>query len=247
MGVNKQASGVGLKQEIRQLIANNKPEVALDTFLQATNMEALIDFHNEGVMLAARFKKYEKDLRLRTEDYDDLVRTKAKIDLALLDIVNKLPSEEQQAQLAKKNPGIRESSLKRHVLRIMVTSKILILGFLFILWDAGGFTDDQFIGTATLLIPLFTAYTVLMVRDAVRHPYVSIRTETVEMLVTNRFKWMAYFTLMTYSFVIALVLYIKPPGILDYTQMSIMLTLVEAGIGVYVGEIVFALFKNKAR
>jgi hypothetical protein len=73
---------------------------------------------------------------------------------------------------------------------------------------------------------------------------VGIAPEVTEMLVTHRFKWMAYFTLIGYTLAIALVLYLKPPGIFDYKQMSGMLTLVETGIGVYVGEIVFALFKK---
>jgi hypothetical protein len=232
-----------IKSQIRELIADNQTEEALQALLKATAGEALLNFHNEGVALVARFNQYREDRRLGIADYDDLARTKIKINLALLDLISKLPSEET-VQQSKKKPGIRESTLKRHVLRIMVASKVLILGFLFILWDAGGFTDDQFIGTATLLVPLFTAYTVLMVRDATKYRYVGIAPEVTEMLVTHRFKWMAYFTLIGYTLAIALVLYLKPPGIFDYKQMSGMLTLVETGIGVYVGEIVFALFKK---
>ena len=243
MSTEKTSKPVNVKKHIRQLIADNRTEGALQSLLKATEDEALLNYHNEGVALLARFNQYQEDRRLGIADYDDLARTQIKINLALLDLTAKLPSEESVQQL-KKKAGIRESTLKRYVLRIMVASKVLILGFLFILWDAGGFTDDQFIGTATLLVPLFTAYTVLMVRDATKYRYVGIQPETTELLVTRRFKWMAYFTLIGYTLAIALVLYLKPPGILDYKQMSGMLTLVETGIGVYVGEIVFALFKK---
>ncbi|MCG8327671.1 MAG: hypothetical protein MI974_08300 [Chitinophagales bacterium] len=243
MSTEEISKPTNIKNHIRQLIANNQTEEALQALLNATEGEALLNFHNEGVVLAARFNQYEEDRRLGIADYDDLARTQIKINLALLDLAGKLPSAET-VQQSKKKPGIRESKLKRYVLRFMVASKVLILGFLFILWDAGGFTDDQFIGTATLLVPLFTAYTVLMVRDTAKYRYVGIAPETAEMLVTHRFKWMAYFTLLGYTLAIALVLYLKPPGILDYKQMSGMLTLVETGIGVYVGEIVFALFKK---
>lgn len=231
------------KRRIRQLIADNQTEEALRALLQSTEAEALLNFHNEGVALAARYNQYKEDRNLGTVDYDDLARTKIKINLALLDLAGKLPADVAE-QASKKKPGIRESTLKRQVLRIMVASKVLVLGFLFILWDAGGFTDDQFIGTATLLVPLFTAYTVLMVRDAAKHRFVGIDPAEAEMLVTHRFKWTAYFALIGYTLAIWMVLYLKPPGILDYKQMSGMLTLVETGIGVYVGEIVFALFKK---
>lgn len=231
------------KSRIRQLIADNQTQEALQVLLQSTKAEALLNFHNEGVALAARYHQYKEDRRLGIADYDDLARTKIKINLALLDLASKLPADTAE-QASKKSPGIRESTLKRHVLRIMVASKILILGFLFILWDAGGFTDDQFIGTATLLVPLFTAYTVLMVRDAAKHRFVGITPAEAEMLLTHRFKWTAYLALIGYTLAIWMVLYLKPPGILDYKQMSGMLTLVETGVGVYVGEIVFTLFKK---
>lgn len=245
MSTNEPLSTTVNKKDVREWIADNQTEKALEVLLKATEPEALLNFHNQGVTLAARHRQYREDRRLGITDYDDLVRTKIKIDLALLDLIDKLPDEEEQRQLSRKKVGIRESTLKRHILRIMVASKVFILGFLFILWDAGGFTDDQFIGTATLLVPLFTAYTVLMVRDFTKSRYVGLKPEQTELLVTNRFRWMAYFTLIGYTFAIALVLYLKPPGTLDYKQMSGMLTLVETGIGVYVGEIVFALFNKK--
>lgn len=243
MSTGEQSKSTDTKSRIRQLVADNRTEEALKALLDATEAEALLNYHNEGLALTARYNHYQDDRRLGTADYDDLARAKIKINLALLDLASKLPTEEMLQKVQKK-PGIRESTLKRCVVRIMVASKVVILGFLFILWDAGGFTDDQFIGTATLLVPLFTAYTVLMVRDATKYRYVGINPQEVEMLVTHRFKWMAYFTLLGYTLAIAFVLYLKPPGILDYKQMSGMLTLVETGIGVYVGEIVFALFKK---
>ena len=126
----------------------------------------------------------------------------------------------------------------------MITSKVLTLVYLFFLWDTGSFTNDQAIGTATLLIPLFTAYTVLMVRDATRDRFVRLKPTFTEMLLTHRFKRSTYLWLFSYTAAIALVLFMKSRGILDYSQMSGVLTLVEIGIGVYVGEVVFALFKK---
>ncbi len=234
------------RKKIKRLIATANLEEALKVYLESTTAEAYLNLHNKAVTLMADFQKFKQDSQLNTVDYDDLARTRNGINTALLSLADQLPTSEQveETEAQKKRPGIRESRLKRIVLRFMIISKVFVLGLLFVLWDSGGFTVDQLIGTASLLIPLFTAYTVLMVRDSARHRYVNLQPKITEMLVTHHFKNMVYFWLLVYTFAIGLVLILKPAGALDYKQMSATLTLVEIGIGVYVGEIVFALFKK---
>ncbi len=233
------------KSEIQMLIAKADLDNAFQLYLNYTSTEELLNLHNIGVNLFAQYNQFKKDNLLGVVDYDDLARTRNRINLAFLDLVNNLPAITKKQEPNKRTMGIRESKLKRYVLRFMVASKVLVLTLLFILWDSGGFTVDQFIGTASLLIPLFTAYTVLMVRDSTYYRYVHIKPEITEKLVTHHFKNMAYFWLVIYTLAIALVLILKPAGTLDFKQMSAMLTLVEIGIGVYVGEIVFVLFKKQ--
>ena len=235
------------KQEIKRLISKDSLEKALQTFLEETSGEAMVGLHNEAVALTGVFNKYQKDNRLGVENYDDLVRTKTKISLALLDLVDKVPALNGSENKNTKKAGIRESKLKRNVGRLLVAGKIVSVGFLLILWDSGGFTVDQFVGTLTLLIPLFTVYTVITLRDSTKFRYVDISPESTELLVTHRFKWSAYFWLIGYALAIIFVLYLKPSGAIDYKQMSVLLTIVEVGMGVYVGEIVFALFKKMDR
>ena len=235
---------VSTQKAITKLIAEDRLDLALRTFLEKTDDEALLNLHNKGVILFAQFNKQKKDDSLGLIDYQDIVKTKSQINLALLDLIQLIPKEEKGGRRKKKNPGIRESKLKRNVRWIMVFSKILVLSYLIFLWDVGGFTNDQAIGTATLLIPLFTTYTVLMVRESIRNRYVHIKSNFTEMLLTHRFKRSTYMWLFAYTASLFLVLFFKSKGNLSYDQMSSVLTLVEIGIGVYVGEVVFALFKN---
>ncbi|NRB53739.1 MAG: hypothetical protein HRU41_39170 [Saprospiraceae bacterium] len=235
------------QKDIKRLIAMADLEQALQHYLKATEPEALLNLHNQAVGLMAQFKQFKQDSQLNVVDYDDLARTRNRINMTLLALTDELPSEEVLLEAEKKKPGIRESRLKRIVLRFMIISKVFVLGLLLFLWDTGGFSVDQFIGTASLLIPLFTAYTVLMVRDSAKNRYVHIQSQETEMLVTHHFKNMVYFWMFVYTFAISLVLILKPAGALAYNQMSATLTLVEIGIGVYVGEVVFALFKKPSK
>ena len=189
-----------IQQEITKLIAEDRLEKALRAFLERTDSEALLNLHNRGVALYAQFNQQKKDGHLGLLDYQDLVKTKTRINLALLDLLQQLPNEEETPKKKKKrSPGIHESKLKRQVRRIMISSKVLTLLFLFFLWDVGGFTNDQAIGTATLLVPLFTAYTVLMVRDATRDRFVRLQPAFTEMLLTHRFKRSTYLWLLSYT------------------------------------------------
>ena len=141
-----------------------------------------------------------------------------------------------------KQKGISEQRLKKHVLFLIFLLKVFIIGFLFTHWETGGFSTDQFMGVLSLLIPLFTTYTALMIRDFVKNRHIALHGT---LRVSRAFQITTYLILITYGAGFFIILGLKPRGIISFQQMSVFLTLLEAGLGVYIGKIVFAMFNEE--
>lgn len=110
----------------------------------------------------------------------------------------------------------------------------------------------------SLLVPVFVTYTSIMFKDAVRHRHpagFSVR----EPRVTRRFQWLSYLVLTIYLFSLLTVISLHPSGVLSsgkpdspmygnsesYQRMTALVALVESGLGLYIGQIVLALFKKE--
>ncbi len=234
------------KQELRRLLAADELEKVIQQLLEHTEAMGALQLHNELVLQSGRYAQYERDQRLGTEDYDDLIRTRIKISQALLNIIDQLPEAEgTRAGKVKRLRGISEKALKNHVLWILLIEKILVVGFVFTLWESGAFTAEQFTNTIGLLVPLFATYLTIMLKDAARHRHVEIALDQ-RLLVKRSYQWMTYFLLVLYFFVIVMIINLRGAGILpQFSQMTALLATVESGLGVYIGTIVLALFKKE--
>ncbi|MDX1943594.1 MAG: hypothetical protein SFU99_23710 [Saprospiraceae bacterium] len=232
------------KQELRRLLAADEPEKVIQQLLEHTEAIGALQLHNELVLQSGRYAQYERDQRLGTEDYDDLIRTRIKISQALLGIIDQLSEENAKAGKVKRLRGISEKALKNHVLWILLIEKILVVGFVFFLWETGTFTVEQFTNTIGLLIPLFATYLTVMLKDAAKHRHVEVALDQ-KLLVKRNYQWMTYFLLLLYFWVIVGILNLRGPGILNQSQFTTLLATVESGLGVYIGTIVLALFKKE--
>ncbi len=237
-----------VNQGLRQLVASDQLEAVLDYLMVHTDGKEMEELHEEVVIQSGRYEEYLEAHRLGSNDPDDLARTKVNIRIGILGIIEQLPSSvsAKVPTLAELEPqqrkGISEHKLKNHVLILMILMKFVVIVFLFTLWESGGFTTDQFTGTLTLLIPLFTTYTALMMKDLVEHRHTPIQNSP---RVSRSFQWITYMLLLGYGLGFLFVMGLKPRGALNFQQMSILLTLLEGGLGVYIGRIVFALFKKE--
>jgi hypothetical protein len=166
-----------LREEIKALrlqIAQGQLEAVLDRLLVLT--EARPDLHKEAVLLSSRYRDVRQDERTGTEDYDDLARSQLRISAAALDLFDALPEKRKDLPSGKpaKPRGLSEHTLKLHLLLLLLGAKVLLIGRLFVEWEAGGFSTDQFISTLTLLIPIFATYTGLMVKDLVQRRHIDL-------------------------------------------------------------------------
>ncbi len=229
------------QRALRQAIAAGDLRAALDRLLTYTEGHPL---HDEAVMLAGKLTEYERDARQGTESYDDLSRTQARISEALLELVAELPATGADGKPAPP-AGIAEGRLKMHLLFILFVAKALVVGRLFTEWEAGGYSTEQFIATLSLLVPVFATYTGIMFKEVVRSRHLGRRAaDTVR--VRRSFQWTAYAVCLAYFLAIWTLIGMKPQGTLAYGQMTGLLATVESGLGVYVGHIVFALFRREA-
>lgn len=194
------------KEKLRRLVAQGRLEEALQRLFRLPNPTPSGELHKQGILLSSKLEQYEQNQRLGSVDYDHLARTRINIEKALLDLVDELDTAGQEAGSSEPLPGIREQVLKSHILWIMLVVKLLVIIYLVTQWEAGGFTNDQFIGTLSLLVPVFATYTGLMFKDSVQHRHLKAITAN-EPQVSRRFQWTAY--LVPAAYLIALIVVIR--------------------------------------
>jgi hypothetical protein len=154
---------------------------------------------------------------------------------------------ESQPAPPPKPKTVPEAKLKRRLLYLMLAIKLVVIGWLFTEWQSGGFSADQFSGTLGLLIPVFTTYTGVMIREVIELSQADPQAQPAPAEQPQRsrsFQWLAFGVLAAYGLGLLLIISLRPQGVISYAQMNTFLTLLEAGFGIYVGRIVFSLFKK---
>lgn len=234
------------KQELRRQLAADEIEPVVQQLLEYTEQIGALQTHNEVVIQSGKYAQYERDRHSGAEAYADLFRAKIKISQALLDIIDKLPAQNGPSdEKPKRLRGISEKALKSHILWILLVEKIIVIGFVFTLWESGAFTAEQFANTIGLLVPLFATYLTIMLKDAAKHRHVEVALDQ-KLLVKRSYQWMTYFLLVLYFLVIVMIINLRGSGALpQFSQMTALLATVESGLGVYIGTIVFTLFKKE--
>jgi len=237
-----------IRKEVRRLVAADELEQAIRQLLDFTETAKADELHKEAVLQSGRHEQYRKDLRTGGTDYKDLARTKVNISQAILEITDKLPEvREDGTVVAVKPKGIREKVLRTHILWLMFGIKFLIVLFVLTLWQSGGFTAAQFVATLALLLPIFATYTTVMFRDSVRERHVQqYATTALAPRVSRSFQFTTYGLFLLYGFALFFVIDLRGRGVLgQFDYMTSLLALVELLLGVYVGQVVFGLFKRE--
>lgn len=108
---------------------------------------------------------------------------------------------------------------------------------------------DEVVTAFTLIVPLFTAYLTAMLKDTLANPYKDKKTD--KKVEIRRVKTSIVMT----TFIVFPVYFLAIFGILTFTAMGIpefsgdglkqAIAILEGSFGVYIGLIVFSLFKAK--
>ncbi len=230
-----------LKTELRRLIASDQLEQVAERLLTLTAGSEYGTYHKEVVNQSQRIGYWRKLNRQGTEDYADLARTRSKVSLSLLDLVDQFPTEADLEKMNQPPPGVSENQLKRRLFYLLVIGKVIVISFVAFLWATGTFSDNQFVSTVGLLTPVFTAYLAVMFQERTAARYA---VQPGEKRVAKSFARTAYGIVAAYPVVLLLILNLRGPGDITFTQMNALLAIAESGLGAYVGKVVFGIFRN---
>lgn len=97
-----------MKKQIKTLIGQGRTQQAIEKLLIVSQQLGDHDFHNDVVLQAAHFKKYEQARRQGISSFQEEGISLAKINLALLSLADQIPEEKEPA-IAKHNKNLRES------------------------------------------------------------------------------------------------------------------------------------------
>lgn len=236
-----------MKQAIRDLIAAGEIETALSKLHAAAEaVAAPPEVADEITLLQKRFAQNRRQARLDTHDPKAIAREDNSIAAAALELLPRLPAAPPPP--ARRPRGIREQTLKQHILLLTVGVKAAVVLWLFTHWESRGFSTDQFTGTLTLLLPVLAAYAGLMFQDFLDHRHHPESPDApAGPLVRRNVQWAIYAVILGYGLALVLAIGAKARGAMSYAQLAGALALIESGLGVYLARIVRAFFPGGER
>jgi len=238
-----------MKQAIRDLIASGEIEAALAKLHAAAEaVAAPPEVADEITLLQKRFAQNRRQARLDTHDPKAIAREDNSIAAAALELLPRLPAAPPPPP-RRRPRGIREQTLKQHILLLTIGVKAAVVLWLFTHWESRGFSTDQFTGTLTLLLPVLAAYAGLMFQDFLdhRHHHPESPDAPAGPLVRRNVQWAIYTVILIYGLALVLAIGAKARGAMSYAQLAGTLALIESGLGVYLARIVRAFFPSGER
>lgn len=137
---------------------------------------------------------------------------------------------------------MKESKFKTRLTWYILISKIFVILYILFEYSVKGYTGEQTFALISLIIPLFAVYLTAMVKDISEHRYVE--TEKVKDLeVKKSFVRLSNFLFFIYPLSIVMIIFLGAEyASFKLTQSGI--AIIESGLGVYIGQIVFSMFKK---
>ncbi|MCK5535711.1 MAG: hypothetical protein KAI79_02735 [Bacteroidales bacterium] len=138
---------------------------------------------------------------------------------------------------------MRESKFKSRLTWYILTAKIAVVLYILFEYSVKGYSGEQTVSLISLIIPLFAVYLTAMIKDASGNRYVETEEKVEDKLVKKSFVRLSNFLFIIYPLAIILIIYIGGQmASFKFSQSGI--TIVESGLGAYIGQIVFSMFKK---
>ena len=240
-------------KDIRLLIAENETEKAIEAIAAYLEKYDFPGLQDDLALLSAKWEAWEDHQRDGTRSPDKLSEQKAQIDKALLSINRELfeklqapgKAADQETKPATKPKGIREDRFKVQVFIAMVLTKVIVIGWVLFHKSTGGMSSAQALATITLLLPTFSVYTAAMFNDFLENRYVNEKEKALP-YIKNALRWLTYLLFPIYMVALMAVIGNQAQGEFgqEMDTMNSWLGIIETGLGVYIGKIVFTLFKK---
>ena len=139
-----------LKERLHKMLMQDQLEEVIDFLLAFTQKEGLNELHESVVIQAGQANDLTKASKRGTLSFDETNRARNRIREGVMEIIREVEGAKESqkstisAPISSRKKGISEQSLKKHVLFLIFLLKIIVIGFLFTLWELGGFSTDQF-------------------------------------------------------------------------------------------------------
>ncbi len=231
-----------MKNNIRQLISEGNLDEALSQLHAVAQTVANTEAADEITVLENRHAENQRKARLDTHDPAAIAREQNGIAASALALLKRLPEAPPKAVETPK--GIREQTMKQHILLLTLAVKAGVVLWLFNHWESGGFSADQFAGTLTLLLPVLAAYAGLMFQDFLDHRHVQHTASSASPRIRRNVQWAIYVFIIAYGLALIMAIGAKAKGTMSYAQLSGALALIESGLGIYLARIVRTFFPN---
>lgn len=177
---------------------------------------------------------------------DEFVREQEEISQAVGMLIERLAPGAGVASVTPAVSGITEDKFKEHVLYMLLAAKLIVLLYIYTTWQSGGWTNADFITVLSIILPVFATYLTLILKEIINKRHVDAPAD--QRIVKRSFRITTYWIMGLYFVAIIQVLSMRVQGVLDAQdmgQLSGLLALIESAMGVYVGQIIFALFKKE--
>ncbi|NUQ22760.1 MAG: hypothetical protein HUU34_02330 [Saprospiraceae bacterium] len=227
------------KSSIRELLGAGQLDAANAAALEYAEYCGLADISNGLLALQSRVSVHQANKQAGTVSYEDFTVNFARLANDLTAWVDCLPNTPKPAGPRKK--FLTEANFKTRVAILLLLIKVVVLGWLYYHWSTGGFTADQFQGTATILVPVFAALLAVILEDYMhQHKNGQQRPR----YASGPLIAVVYWLFPLYALALAVLIALKAKGSISFSAMNTWLAVVESGLGGYVGKVVHGLFKK---
>lgn len=246
------------KSDLLALIAADDMRQALEVGLAITDILGKPDLHQSMVLISSQWEGLEKEEQSGTISWDTLLQNRNRVKRSLLSLLDELPEQLPVIQdvaghskaMATKS-GVEEHRFKKQVFFFMLLSKCWIIYWILFHKSSGGFSSGEAMATISLLLPAFTAYTTVMVTNFIKNRNKPNLPAAFAPRVSSTLNLITWVVFPIYILTLHWIIGEKASGMLadnpkaNYESMTNWLAIVESAFGIYVGQIIHAVFKNR--
>ena len=138
---------------------------------------------------------------------------------------------------------MKEKRLKNIIFFLVLTAKIVTIGLILFHFATDGLQKKETYSLITLILPLFTVYLSVMIKDLLSNPYKSKTLEEKTKRVKGSISTLTFIVFPIYFLAIIITINQAAKGNTDNVQQII--GILESAFGIYLGQIILTFFKKK--
>ncbi len=245
------------KSDLFALVAADEMRPALDVTQEIVKLLEKSELQQDVVLLRSQWENLEKEEQMGTISWETLLQNRNRVKRALLNLFDGLPDQfpvtrdaSGSARPMTPQSGVKEGSFKLQVFVFMLLAKCWIIYWILLHKSAGGFSSEEAKATILLLLPAFTAYITLMLNDFIKNRNKPTLPAAFAPRVSRTLSMVTWIVFPIYVVVLHCIIGEKAHGALadtskvNFENMASWLAIAESAFGIYVGQIIHAIFKH---